>query len=255
MNARHAISDKNAQKVLTLTSIESTLGYWKAGHSLQQMPELAFDSIEERNVSGQVLATHDGAEQPVIDACVELYAVSPLKVVANSLPKAVLDHCRTLLLGKAKPIDLYPCGGHVADMPLVSFADIQQLCEIPGYELLAAAAKSQPDTSFKRLLSSNPAILRPLLCYYHPASFPAVHVASAFTDTAGFFRSTVLDSCNADEQFGYLFIIRNRISKSIYTTLYNPSPATWYTHWNWSNDKSVTLRTRHPLALCEPVLK
>jgi hypothetical protein len=186
------------------------------------------------------------AELPVEGAQIEIHAVKPLKWVANTLPKAVLVHCRTLLLEKLKPIDLYRSGGHVADAPLVSFADVQQLRDIHGYEILAAAAKSQADDSFRHLLGSNTEIARLLLCYYHPASFSTAHVSDATTDEAGLFQRTLLEAENADDRPGYMFIARHTISKNLYATLYKPMPATWHTYWNWPADKTVTLRTRHP---------
>lgn len=253
MNQRQAISEKNEQKTPSIASIESTIDQLHTANSSQQASQRNCGSAQERNISGHVLAipvaTHGGMELPVADASVELYAVSSLHAVASDLPKTVLDHCRTLLLERAQPIDLYQGGGHVVDEPLISFADVLQLREIPGYELLAAAAKSQSDTSFKRLLCSNAAISKPLLCYYHSGSFPAVCAANATTDAAGFFQFTVPQFRDANDQLGYSFIVRHRISSSLYITIYNPTPAAWYTHWDWPIDKMVTLRTRHALAV------
>jgi len=202
----------------------------------------------QRNIRGQLLSVHGDVELPVEGAHVEIHSVASLKKVTTELPDSVLAHCRTLLL-EAAPIDLCQSSKHVVDEPLLGFADVQNLRDIPGYELLAAAARSQEDASFRRLLGSNPAIARLLLCYYHPASFSAMQLACAVTNAMGCFQYTLLEPASADDKPGYLFIARHKISSSLYVTLYNPTPATWYTHWDWPEEKAVILRTRHPSAL------
>jgi hypothetical protein len=75
-----------------------------------------------------------------------------------------------------------------------------------------------------------------------------VHTANAVTDQLGLFQCTVLEQ-GGDNEPGYLFVARQRISNSLYATLYHPSPATWYTYWDFAGSSSITLRTRHPMAL------
>lgn len=256
--------EKSKPQVRVDTCIESTIGHIESamGYIESTIGQLQTDNTpqplqpggrgkRQKIIRGRVLVACDGVEQPTTNVRVELYTVSPLKAVASALPKEVLDHCRTLLLEKSQPIDLYPSANHVADGPVISFADILKLRETPGYELLAAAAKSQSDASFTQLLCNNPAILQPLLCYYHPGIFSAACTDHTTTDAAGFFNFAVVESGNAEEQPGYRFIVRRSISRNLFFTLYNPMPAAWHTHWNLSDDKTVTLRTRHPLALRE----
>ena len=251
MNSRPAVCEKSDKK-----NIESPFDTIEPGADRLNVvggPRLAPDygnrRAREISLAGQVLAAYNGGELAVVGARVELHCVSPLRQVVRDMPEAVLAHLRALLQERAMPVDLYACGGHVIDAPLVDFADVLRSREMPGYELLVAAAKSQSDASFKRLLGNNPLILKPLLCYYHPGSFPAACVAGTISDAAGFFRFAMPQYGGADEQPGYHFVVRRPISSSFYITLYNPTPAAWYTHWSWPAGKTVALRTRHPLAL------
>lgn len=188
-------------------------------------------------------------EQPVGGVQVDLHAVSSLNDVADDLPKELLSHCRMLLREKPASIDLYRKADEIVDAPLIGYDDIVRLPEIPGYELLAAAAKSHDDVSFEQQLRNNAAILRRLLCYYHPGLFSDVCSASVTTDAAGRFRFTVQQCASVGEQVGYRFAVRRPISSSLYVMLYDPSPAAWYTRWDWMDIDNVVLRTRHPFAL------
>lgn len=247
MNQKQAIREQYHQNNLLIpASIQSTNNCLVAANGQEPLPEFNCGSAL-KNIYGQLLSVCGDVELPIEGACVEIHAVTPLKRVVSGLSDAVLAHCRTLLLETAMPVDLYHASGHVADTPRVSFADIQCLRDIPGYELLAAAARSQADASFRRLLCSNPAIAKLLLCYYHPASFSAVRMADAITDATGSFRHTVLESGNADERPGYLFIARRKLSSSLYITLYKPTPVAWHTYWSWPVYKAITLRSSHPL--------
>lgn len=220
-------------------------------------------------ITGQVLASYGGSDQacsemplfndqppsnqqPVAGVQVDLYAVSSLNDVSDDLPHELLMHCRKLLLDKPAPIDLYGSNNELVDAPLIGFDDIVRLRDIPGYELLAAAAKSHDDASFKQQLRNNPTIFRRLLCYYHPGLFSDVCSTSVITDAAGNFQFTVHQCANVDEQVGYRFAVRRPISTSLYVMLYDPTPAAWYTRWDWSDIDTVVLRTRHPFALRVP---
>ena len=207
-----------------------------------------YADAKKRTVSGHVLTVAGGAEQPVSGARVELHAVSPLSTVVDTLSESVISHLRSLLLERPAPVDLYQYGGHVIDAPTISFADIMLLRYLPGYELLCSAAKLQGDGSFRQMLCNNPAILRPLLCYYHPCSFTSKCVAIVHSDNRGAFQFPVLQIDDLDEQSGYFFIARKQISEHLFVTLYEPSPITWHTHWHAFDDEPIGLRTRHPLA-------
>lgn len=247
MNRSQAIREEHFERNFPLSvAFDSAGNYIAAANSTDRMAEHGCGSVQ-KTIDGLLLSVQGNVETPASNVQVEIHAVKPLKWVANTLPAAVLAHCRTLLLEAVKPIDIYRCAGHVADAPLVSFADVQQLRDIHGYELLAAAAKSQGDDYFRHLLGSDPDIARPLLCYYHPASFSTVRVAEATADAGGRFQCTVLEPRNADDKPGYVFIARHTISSNLYVTLYRPTPATWHTYWNWPADKIITLRTTHPL--------
>jgi protein tyrosine phosphatase (PTP) superfamily phosphohydrolase (DUF442 family) len=239
-----------AEQKIGTESVASTIDYLRYETRQERQTIHRFD-LSAQHISGCVLAVQGAEEIPVAGARVELHRVESLRAQTACLSNDVLDHCRTLLLTRMRPVELYLAGDNVVDAPLTRFDDILKLRDIPGYELLVAAAKSQPNNSFTKLLCNNPAILQPLLCYYHPNSFPAVCTAHATTDAAGFFHFSVAEQGNLDEQPGYRFIVRRSISHNLYVTLYNPTPAAWHTYWDLPDDKTVTLRTRHPLALRE----
>lgn len=254
MNRHQTIGKQHFEpNFLRSVSIGSARNYVAAADGQSPVAKLNCGGIR-KIISGRLLSVHANEELPVEGAKIEIHAVKPLKWVANTLPKAVLGHCRTLLLEKLRPIDLYRSSGHVADTPLVSFSDVLQVRDIPGCELLAAAARSQTDDSFRHLLGSNSEIARLLLCYYHPASFSCAPVADATTDETGLFQCTLLEADNADDRSGHLFIARHTISSNLYVTLYKPMPATWHTYWKWPANNMVTLRTSHPLVRRQPTL-
>ena len=243
MNVNRAIGRQNHNKTISIAGNAYVIDRIASDKSTYVAP--AVDSTA-KIITGQILALYDDTEQSVAGVQVDLYAVSSLNDVADDLPTELLTHCRMLLLDKPAPVDLY---SELADTPLIDFDDILRLPEIPGYEMLVAAAKSHDDASFKQQLRNNPTIFRRLLCYYHPGLFCDVYSTSVITDANGSFRFTVPQSANADEQVGYRFAVRRPISSSLYVMLYDPSPAAWYTRWDWSDTDNVVLRTRHPFAV------
>jgi hypothetical protein len=267
MNVNRAIGRQNHNKTISIAGNAYVIDRTMSDRSASVAP--AVDSTA-KIITGRVLALYGegdravaGAqpivnelslcneqplfnEQPLGGVQVDLYAVSSLNDVAEDLPPELLTHCRMLLLDKPAPVDLY---GELADTPLIGFDHIVRLPEIPGYEMLVAAAKSHDDASFKQQLRNNPTIFRRLLCYYHPGLFSDVCSTSVITDAAGSFRFTVEQCANVDEQVGYRFAVRRPISSSLYVMLYDPSPAAWYTRWDWSDTDNVVLRTCHPFAV------
>lgn len=204
---------------------------------------------KRRLLTGHVLAAGE-CETPIVNALVELYAISPLGTVAPYLSAPVLAHLRSLLFrGDFTTIDLYEQAEHVVDAPNISIADIHLLKQAFGYELVASAARLQPDAAFRQMLCNYPAILRPLLCYYHPCSFTSQRLATAVTGHDGEFLFPVRQSGDIDAQYGYYFIVRKQVSGNLFITLYDPSPITWHARWEDVDETPIKLSTRHPLAL------
>ncbi len=230
-------------EVVKSTPIADTIDNLKR----ESFRELAPQCNPRQKIHGRILGIQDLQQVSVAGAQVELQIVASLKTLATSLPDSVLSNFRKLFLERLRPVDLYASAAtSIVDVPATQFADIAQLPNVPGFELLAAAAKSLSNTSFRQLLGNNPAIFQPLLCYYHPTSMPAVYSMTTVSDTAGFFNFSVMQL--DDEQTGYRFVVRRSISPNLYVSLYNPSPAGWYTHWGLRNEDGITLRSRHPLA-------
>ena len=201
-------------------------------------------------ISGRVVALLDSDEEhAVTGANVEVYQVCPLRTIAAGLPSEVLENIRAFVLGRFKPLDVYSHCGHVADDPVVSFVDIQRLRDVPGFELIETAAASSSDSAFEQHLRNNLAVFRSLLFYYHSNSLPAVRVHTTTTNALGRFYCEVVEQDDIREQPGYYFKVRRFISANLFITLYNPMPAAWFTHWDVAGDRTVTLRTRHPLAV------
>ncbi len=206
-------------------------------------------------ISGRLLAVGGGGgceeERVVGGARIELHAVSPLQTIVRDLSGEALGYIRQLLQQGPTPLQIYAPNRHVADAPQVSFADIERLRSQPGFELLTSAARLQADPSFRQLLLNYPAIARPLLSYYHPCSFASTCLGIANSDAAGMFRFPVLRHSDPATEPGYYFVARRAISSSLYVALYEPSPISWYTHWDLRGCASVTLRSSHPFAVGE----
>lgn len=205
---------------------------------------------KRRLLRGHVVAVAgDGAEEPVADALVELHAIDPLRTIETALSAPVLGHLRALLRDGFAPVDLYRHVDHVFDAPTISIADIHLTQRIPGYELLVSAARLRSDAAFRKLLCNYLAILRPLLCYYHPCSFASHRVATVMSDDRGAFRFPVLRREEIAAQPGYYFVVRRQISPHLFATLYEPMPVTWHAYWEDADEEPIRLATRHPLAL------
>ena len=239
-------AENRATETIAPASIANTIEYLKRENS-RESSSTPNCNIEQK-IRGRVLGVQDAQEVPIAGVQVELQITGSLKMQAASLPDSVLINFRKLFLERLQPVDLYNNAmASIADEPVTQFADVAQLPNVPGYELLAAAAKSHSDASFRQLLGNNPAIFQPLLCYYHPTSMPAVYSVVTMTDAAGFFN--FLNPQVDEEQLGYRFVVRRSISANLYISLYNPSPAGWYTYWGLCDSEAINLRTRHPLAL------
>lgn len=241
-------AEARAPEAIQSATISSTLDYLKRDTPRESIASNCGN--QQRKISGCVIGVQDVQETPLARVQVELHSVGSLKALATSLPDSVLSNCRKLFLEQLKPIDLYNnAQSFFADAPTTQFSDVAQLINVPGYELLVAAAKSHSDALFRQLLGNNPTVFQPLLCYYHPNSLPAVCSAITVTDTAGFFNFSIAEPDEAEGQLGYRFVVRRAISSSLYISLYNPSPSGWYTYWDWPDVNPIELRTRHPLAL------
>ncbi len=203
-------------------------------------------------ISGQLLAVGDD-ERVVVGARIELHAVSPLQTVLRDLSADALAHIRQLLVQGPTPLHIYAPSRHVADRPQVGFDDIERLRDAPGFELLTSAARLQADPAFRQLLANYPAIARPLLAYYHPCSFSSSCLGVVNTDSTGMFRFPVLRHGDPLTEPGYYFVARRAVSSSLFVSLYEPSPISWYTHWDLRGCALVTLRSSHPFAIGDPV--
>lgn len=220
--------------------------------SRPQRADVGYPESRKRMLNGHLVSVANGIDEAIVGARVELHAVAPLCDVAPNLSIAVLTNLRTALLRGPAVVDLYRHAGYVVDAPQISIADIALLHSVPGYELVARAARLQPDTAFRQMLCNYPDILRPLLCYYHPCSFRSECVAVSVSDRDGAFRFPVLETEKADEQPGYFFIVRRQFSSNLFVTLYEPSPSTWHTYWRHFDEEPIRLSTRHPLASRAP---
>lgn len=257
MNHHRAIVSKHSGPLTIEKSGAHDIAIERSGAAQKSPPQTIDCGARTKIISGRVVALVDDDtdtdERPLGGVQVDLHAVSSLNDVVHDLPPALLAHSRTLLLGHARPMDLYRGSDNIADAPIISFADIVLLRELPRYALLVASAKLQSDAAFKQQLCSSPEILHSLLCYYHPGYFSAQCCASTTADANGYFQFSIQHyakgSADANKQPGYRFSVRRPITSNLYLTLYNPTPAAWYTRWDWSNTDSITLRTRHPLAL------
>jgi hypothetical protein len=122
----------------------------------------------------------------------------------------------------------------------------------PEFEPVHRAALSgNLDVVRQSLLSISESALRYLICYLFPLLVTKRLVATLKTDRCGHFSGFIFLSCN--ETADLYFTASVKIIFGIEIPIYQPTPISCYTHWNYQCGTEVTLYTNSPFApLCAP---
>lgn len=220
---------------------------------------------------------------PVCSATVEIYEVDPIWIVVPKIPKDLLDRLRDVIVRPVPmpdpPPELIPGtfrgpfpgpeapflrsvtarampGG--IETPRVDATAIASLHEAAGNTSLRYAAVSGSDLAFRQALIDNAALIRPLLCWFHPWLVTIRRVGTAFTDNCGHFRTSIFKSIFNPDQPDLYFRATQRLFGFFDITIYAPTPIACHTWWDYVCGTEVSLFTSHPLAItcapCPPII-
>ncbi|MBI1753814.1 MAG: hypothetical protein HY014_18410 [Acidobacteria bacterium] len=213
---------------------------------------------------------------PVCQATVEIYEVDPIWILIPKLPKDLLDRLREVLVrpipipdpGPEFPPVIGPFPGpgpdpgplafQAAETHRVDAVAISALHEASGSASLRFAALSGSDQAFRQALVDNGALIRPILCWLHPAFVTTRRIGTAVTDDCGHFRTTIFKSIFNPDQPDLYFRATQRLFGFLDITIYAPTPIACHTWWDYVCGSEVSLITTHPLAItcspCPPVI-
>ena len=217
---------------------------------------------------------------PVCGVTVKVYEVDPIWIIIPRLPDIYIERIRDIIVeGPIPPDGPFPPDPWPPDGPFpppppppvmtfdagdAGFGGIASKA-IAGYAAeaiprsiasapseLAMAAKSASTGHLRDALIKYPDFAKLLLCLYTPWGVTMDLVATATTDQCGHFQAAFFRGCkNPDTPDLYFKVIQH--SGPFTFTLYEPSPITCFTRWNYACGTPVSLYTTHPFArTCSP---
>jgi hypothetical protein len=185
---------------------------------------------------------HDGEplDLPVCGAEVEIYEVDPIWIIIPRLPELVLEDIREVLLGKIPIPDPPPEQIRAFELP-------------PVPEPLAFAARSASTAQLRRQLVVHPDITKLILCWIRPWFVTKTLIGTATTDECGHFRLLFFRGCNNPDQPDLYFVVKQPWFLGLEFTIYEPTPVSCHTYWDYVCGTEVTLYTTSPFArTCVP---
>jgi hypothetical protein len=212
---------------------------------------------------------HDGEplDLPVCNAEVEIYEVDPIHIIVPRLPDDIIARIRDELLipipipdPDPGPLKQLAAETH-EQMHMMSPGatvdggephELAQMLSHPAAATLAFAAKAGNLEQLRRQLVLNPDITRMILCLY-PRWVTKTLIGTATTDTCGHFRYTFHRGCKNHDQPDLYFRVLQPLFFGLRIPIYEPTPVSCYTHWDYVSGTEVTIYTTSPLArTCTP---
>jgi hypothetical protein len=199
-------------------------------------------------------------DYPVCGADVQIWEVDPIYIVLSKLTNAQLSKISQYLLnpqplppGPDPPDSLVKTVGNIGRLETAKPVETLQsfTTASPEFDVAHRAALSGDLVAFRQSLASISEIAaRFLICRLFPRLVTKRLIATAHTDRCGRFQTFVFYRC-----FDALDLYFTA-SISIYGfsfPIYEPTPVSCYTHWNYRCATEVTLFTTSPFApLCAP---
>ena len=204
-------------------------------------------------------------DYPVCNADVQIWEVDPIYIVVPKLPDFDLERLRQYLVNP-QPLPPGPNPPDPAPFERVqNFARLGQM-EIaqpmktslrsfstasPEFESIHRVALTGDLAALRQsLVTVNSAALQHLFCALFPRFVTKRLIGTATTDRCGHFSRFVSRSCN-DAVDLYFTASINVWGFAI--TIYQPTPVSCYTYWNYKCGTEVTLFTNSPFApTCTP---
>jgi len=216
---------------------------------------------------------HNGEplDLPVCGAEVEIYEVDPIWILIPRLPDDAIVRIRHELL-RPLPIPLPdpppdevraivgPPGPGPDPAPFLRAAsgeapahEMARSLAAPGAASLTLAAQTASVAQLRQQLVLNPEIARLLLCIVRPKWVTKTLIGTATTDECGHFRYKFFRGCHNPDQPDLYFRVLQPLFFGIPIPIYEPTPVSCYTHWDYNCDAEVTIYTSSPFAhTCSP---
>ena len=217
---------------------------------------------------------------PVCHATVEIYEVDPIWIIIPKLPKDLIDRLRDVLVNPIPmpdPIpdfppvigpfpgprpgpgpDPAPFALNMAATHRVDAVAISALHTASGSSALRFNALSGSDQAFRQSLIDHADLIRPILCWLHPALVTTRRIGTAYTDDCGHFRTYIFKGFANPDQPDLYFRATQRLFGFFDVVIYAPTPVACHTWWDYVCGTEVSLYTSHPLAMtcspCPPVI-
>lgn len=211
---------------------------------------------------------------PIANATVEVYEVDPFWLWIPKIPDNIIDRLKDVIVDGPKPIDppippidpiLPPDPRPLPPLPgpkprfnrkfsarrqsSEGFDKIQLLSQLPEYQTLQIEARTQNNFEFRQTLLAKPKLILPFLCYYFPRLVTMQKLAEATTDDCGHFTAVFYRGCNNSDKPDLYFKVKQTVPSQGEVTIYEKTPISCYTYWNYQCGTEVTLRSTHPDAI------
>jgi hypothetical protein len=211
---------------------------------------------------------------PIADATVEVYEVDPFWIWIPKLPDSIIDKLKDVIVDGPHPIDppippgdpIRPIEPEIIDPQTISpelvkampyrqqpfsdgFNKIQVLSQLPEYRTLQVEARTQNNFEFRQTLLAKPKLILPFLCYYFPRLVQMQKLTEAKTDNCGKFTAVFYRGCNNTDQPDLYFKVRQQVPGKGEVMIYEKTPISCYTYWNYQCGTEITLRSTHPDAV------
>jgi hypothetical protein len=207
-------------------------------------------------------------DYPVCNATVQIYEVEPIEIILAGLPLAAIEGLRQAVINPPPPPPMGPDDRFpgLASTTVAARAAIGQGVRFarPSVTLERTAAESSVEFAnlqflaqhasaeeFRSAVIANASLIRFIICLLYPQWVVGTLVATATTDRCGNFSALIAEGCyNASVN---LYFTATAQFFGITFPIYDPTPISCYTYWNYQCGTKVTLYTNSPFApTCTP---
>ncbi len=195
---------------------------------------------------------------PVCGAQVQIWEVEPIFLILSKLSVIDLSRIREFLINPQPlppgPPDPGPLErAQVGQMEFAKPVSLARSFDVQSYEHQAmreVALSGSLDTLRQSLLEIDESWVRWLICWLFPRFVTKSLVATVTTDRCGNFSDFIYMGCRSSLNL-YFTASVNFFWFNI--SIYDPTPVSCYTYWNYQCGTEVTLYTDSPFArLCSP---
>jgi hypothetical protein len=200
---------------------------------------------------------------PVCGAQVQIWEVEPIEIILEKVPIYLIEKLRQIIINpppsevagpnpvNPNPPDPAPFQSALASAVNVSVAKpLPTLSPAPASDLvnLQVLAQTASTEVFRQALISNVGLIRYWFCEIFPLFVSKTLIATVTTDHCGHFSDLIFLRCFSPNPNLYFTASWNFLWIPI--TIYDPTPVSCYTYWNYSCGTDVTLYVTSCFAPC-----